>query len=147
MHSCVSLAAIPLFLFFPISDWLGIILHLVAHSVLCLLLFFYNCCFFFFIDIVVVVFVVLGFLSIFFLFFFLFFVFSSLGLSVFSPSLSLPPPESTSGLCFCVCRRPEISFFYSCYCCRFYYCDKQRQESWSFCRVYATYITNIRMLI
>ncbi len=48
----------------------------------------------------------------FFLFFFFFFIFSSLG-------LSLSPPESTSGLCFCVSRRPEISFFYSCcYYCR-----------------------------
>jgi hypothetical protein len=125
MHSCVSPAAIPLFLFLPVYNWLGIVLG-------CLLVL----CYYYFSATAV---------SSSFLRRRLFFA--------RSVSLSLSPPESTSGVCFCVSRRPEISFFYSCcccYCCFFYYCNKRRRrrrESCSFCRVYATHTTNIRMLI
>ena len=51
VHSCVSLAAIPLFLFLPVCDWLGIVLSLLAYTrslllLILLLLLFCNCCFF-----------------------------------------------------------------------------------------------------
>ncbi len=135
VHSCVSLAALPLFLLLPVSDWLGIVLSLLAYSF----------------------FAITTFLQLLFLLFFVSLPSYSSYSSSFlrsvclslSLSLSLHLNRHRASACFCVRRRPEISFFYSCYCCCycFYYCDKQRRESCSFCRVYATHATNIRMLI
>ena len=154
VHSCVSLAAIPLFLFLPVCDWLGIVLSLLAYTrslllLILLLLLFCNCCFFVssfsssssFLRSVCLSLSFSRALSLFF-----FFCFSR----SLSPSLHLNRHRLSVCVCVCVCRRAEISFFHSCYHCCFYYCDKQREEeeeSCSFCRVYATHITSVRMLI
>ena len=92
VHSCVSLAAIPLFLFLPAYDWLGIVLSLLAR-----LLYSFSAITTTFLQLLFLLFLVSASSS------------SSSSSSSFlrsvclSLSLFLSPPESTSGLCFCVC--------------------------------------------
>ena len=102
VHSCVLQAAILIFLLFLISDWLNIVSRWVYLFVLYYYYFFFSFVFFFFSSA---------------------YSYSS---SSFLRSVCVRLSVSLSTwidnrVCFCVCRRPEISFYSCCFCCSYYY--------------------------